>query len=140
MAQGSAEEEAKELCRSNGTAHICIFKGRADSVTKFKALAAADMYVLPSRAEGFPNALIEAMASGLPAIACNVGGVGEIVKSYKTGMLVQPKDIKGLADAIYTVYASRDLRNELSYNGRKIVIEKNSLPIAEEKMTDILLS
>ena len=135
---GKAEKLAVKKCREYGLQHICIFKGRANQVVRFEALAAADYYILPSHAEGFPNALLEAMASGLPSIACNVGGVSEIVIDRKTGMLVEPGDVKGLSEAILELYANNELRAQLSVNGRKKIIEKNSLEIAEKKLLELL--
>ncbi|MGC4014666.1 MAG: glycosyltransferase family 4 protein [Luteolibacter sp.] len=107
---------------------------------RFDALASADFYVQPSHAEGFPNALMEAMASGIPSIACNVGGVSEIIIPDKTGILIEPSDVQALSQAIYKVYADKQLRAELSANGRQIIIEKNSLEIAENKFIDLLVN
>ena len=92
---GKAEAAAIERTRQYGLQNTIIFKGRANRARRFEALAAADIYVQPSHAEGFPNALIEAMASGLPSIACNVGGVPEIVIPGKTGILLEPCNVAG---------------------------------------------
>jgi len=135
---GKAEKAAVKKSREYGLQNICVFKGRANHVVRFDALATADFYVLPSHAEGFPNALLEAMASGLPSIASNVGGVSEVIIPYETGMLVEPKDVKGLAEAIYELYTNDALRAKLSANGRNKVIEKNSLGIAERKLLELL--
>ena len=59
-----------------------------------------DLFVLPSDAEGLPNALLEAMASGLPCIATRVGGVPEIFECSQYGVPVEPGDTGGLAGAI----------------------------------------
>jgi glycosyltransferase involved in cell wall biosynthesis len=64
------------------------------------ALAAADVVVLPSRTEGMPGVLIEAGLCGLPVVATDVGGVGEIVSDGTTGFLVPPRDIEALSAAL----------------------------------------
>ena len=63
-------------------------------------MAAADLVVLPSRVEGHPNAILEALASGRPVVASRVGGVPEIMTSNGYGILVEPGDVAGLAQAI----------------------------------------
>jgi L-malate glycosyltransferase len=63
-------------------------------------LAAADIFVLPSRSEGFSNAIIEAMAASLPVIATNVGGNQEAVKDGVSGFIVPAENPEALADAI----------------------------------------
>lgn len=65
-----------------------------------QALEAAHVFVLPSYAEGFPIALIEAMSQGMPAICTDVGGISDSVQSGVNGWLIQPKDSKGLMKAM----------------------------------------
>jgi glycosyltransferase involved in cell wall biosynthesis len=68
-------------------------------------LAAADLFVLPSRSEAFPNAALEAMAIGLPTIASAVGGLLEVIDHPRNGVLVQPGDPQALADQICALMA-----------------------------------
>jgi glycosyltransferase involved in cell wall biosynthesis len=63
-------------------------------------LDAADIFALPSRTEAFPNALLEAMAAGLPVVATEVGGIPEIVDEGRTGLMVAPGDPQALADRL----------------------------------------
>jgi L-malate glycosyltransferase len=63
-------------------------------------LAAADIFVLPSRSEGFSNAIVEAMAAALPVVATNVGGNAEAVEDGVTGLIVPPEDPTALSAAI----------------------------------------
>jgi glycosyltransferase involved in cell wall biosynthesis len=68
-------------------------------------LAAADLFVLPSRSEAFPNAILEAMAIGLPSIASAVGGVLEMIESGRSGVLVPPDNPGSLAEEISRLMA-----------------------------------
>jgi glycosyltransferase involved in cell wall biosynthesis len=68
-------------------------------------LAAADLFVLPSRSEAFPNAVLEAMAIGLPPIASAVGGLLEMIESGRSGVLVPPDDPGSLAEEISRLMA-----------------------------------
>jgi glycosyltransferase involved in cell wall biosynthesis len=62
--------------------------------------AVATLYVMPSHSEGSPNALLEAMAAGVPAVASGVGGIPEIMTSGSTGILVPPRNPEALASAL----------------------------------------
>jgi len=77
------------------------FLGERDDIPA--QLAAADLFVLPSRTEASPNALIEAMASGLPVVASRVGGIPELIESGGNGVLVTADDPGALAAAIGNV-------------------------------------
>lgn len=79
-------------------------------------LSAADLFVLPSRSEGFPTVIPEAMMCGTPVIATEVGGVPEIITDGKTGMLVKPGDIEQLANSINTVMDNEAIKNRLVNN------------------------
>ncbi|MCC7118163.1 MAG: glycosyltransferase [Anaerolineales bacterium] len=72
--------------------------GRWDNVSRF--LIAADIFVLPSRWEGLPIALLEAMSAGLPVVATNVEGVDEVIVERESGFLVPVENSQLLAEAI----------------------------------------
>lgn len=131
---GKMVEKAKLMSRALGIEEKVLFKGWADQGTKLESLRTADIFVLPSHKEGFPNALIEALASGVPAIATDVGGVSDILINYETGLLVKPKRPDKLAKAILEMYCDSNLRKKLSENGRKKVEELNSLQAMYRQM------
>jgi glycosyltransferase involved in cell wall biosynthesis len=81
----------------------------------------AEMYVLPSRNEGYPNALVEAMSFGCPSIAldCNFGP-SEIIVNNENGLLVNKGSINSLADAMRRLAGDEVLRNELGTKARII--------------------
>jgi glycosyltransferase involved in cell wall biosynthesis len=84
------------------------------------AMRGADVFLLPSHSEGFPNALIEAMATGLACIVTPVGAVPEIVGN--DGAIVVPvEDSHALADAIGRLATDPDLRSKLGEAARQIV-------------------
>jgi len=80
-------------------------------------LQASDIFVLPSRSEGFSNALIEAMMSGLPCVATDVGGNAEAVSHGESGYTVQTEDADALADALLLLLASKQLRKSMGEAG-----------------------
>jgi glycosyltransferase involved in cell wall biosynthesis len=87
-------------------------------------MAAADIFVLPSRFEGLPMSVIEAMLTGLPVIATNVRGPAEQVVPEVTGVLVQPGDSAQLAAALQRLAADPMLRTRMGAAGRARALER----------------
>jgi glycosyltransferase involved in cell wall biosynthesis len=90
-------------------------------------LASSELFVLPSYAEGLPNALLEAMSIGIPVIATRVGAISEVVEEGKSGLLVEPGDVPGLADSIDLLLANEEYADRLGAEGRKAVLDKYSM-------------
>ncbi len=90
--------ELKELVSELGISHNVLFYGPSEEVGQF--LAACDIFCLPSRSEGFSNALIEAMGAGVPCVATCVGGNVEAIEHNRSGVLVPSEDPKALSSAI----------------------------------------
>jgi len=88
-----------------------------DEVPRY--MAAADIFILPSLGEGFPNALLEAMAAGLPIVATNVGGIPEIVTEGENGFLVEPRNPQQLAEKLLFLLENEDTRRRISKNNIK---------------------
>lgn len=90
-----------------------------------RLLPAFDVFVLPSRKEGLPYALIEAMAAGLPIVATTVGGIPEIITHEKNGLLVPVENPAALAAAIRRLVDDPSFRAQLG-NAAKTSAEKFS--------------
>jgi starch synthase len=98
-------------------------------------LSAADVYVLPSRNEGYPNAVIEAMACGLPVVATDIAGVPDIVGRGEAaaGILVPSGNSSALAQAIQKLFDDEELRSELGRRARDRAAA-HSLPTVGHQM------
>jgi glycosyltransferase involved in cell wall biosynthesis len=83
---------------------------------------AADLYVHASKADTFPNTVLEAMACGIAVVASHVGGIPEQVSDGITGLLVAPENSQALAIAIETLLAQETLRSTMGQAGRKRVL------------------
>ena len=91
-------------------------------------LAASDVFVRPSRQEGFGIAFLEGMATGLPVIGTKVGGIPDFVIDKKNGLLIPPENVSSLAAAIKTLKTNKKLRQKVRENGRKMVFKKYTWP------------
>ena len=87
-------------------------------------MAAADIFTLPSRFEGLPMSIIEAMLTGLPVVAANVRGPAEQVEPEATGLLVPPGDAPGLAAALGRLASDPSLRAVMGNAGRARALER----------------
>jgi glycosyltransferase involved in cell wall biosynthesis len=83
-----------------------------------------DVFVHPSLRDGMPNALLEAMACGVPVIATPVGGVLDVVRNQENGMLAPVNDVDALADAIQCVLDDSTLRESISKSARETIVER----------------
>jgi glycosyltransferase involved in cell wall biosynthesis len=105
------EEKSEEL----GIKKHVIFLGQRKDIPEL--LMAMDIFVLPSIKEGLPIALLEAMAAKRPVIATRVGAIPKVIENKDTGILVEPKDIKGLRDAIMNLINDPERMNLLAQEG-----------------------
>jgi glycosyltransferase involved in cell wall biosynthesis len=97
---------------------------------------AADAFCLPSLGEGIPVVLMEALASGVPAIASNTMGIPELIQDDVTGLLVPPGRPDALADAIERLAYDPALRDRLRETGRHKVIEDYDLDRGVDQLRD----
>jgi glycosyltransferase involved in cell wall biosynthesis len=101
--------------------HFC---GKATDLQSY--FAGIGIFVLPSRSEGFSNALIEAMAAGLPCIATDVGGNGEAIQHGRNGLLVPADDRDALANAIEELLGNPAAASRLGEAARRTAEERFS--------------
>lgn len=111
--------------RRLGLSHRVRFTGYRPDVPD--VLADLQIGVLPSLSEGLSNFVIEAMASGVPIVATNVGGTPELVADGETGLLVPPADPRAMADAIVHLLNAPARAAALGAAGRRVAIEHFSM-------------
>jgi sugar transferase (PEP-CTERM/EpsH1 system associated) len=125
VGEGPEHEYLKAQATRLGLSERISFTGHQRDVRPW--LAAFDIFVLSSDWEGMSNALLEAMAAGLPVVATAVGGTPEVVVEGETGFLVPPRDPEALAEAILRLLRDPDLRRRMGEAGRKRVAEHFSV-------------
>ena len=124
VGDGDCRAELEARARTNQVADRVRFLGHRDDVPA--VLAGADIFVLPSRSEAFPNAIVEAMMSGLPVVASSVGGIPELVDEGRTGRLVPPGDPVQLAAAVIDVLDHPDDATHMGQTARRRIEEQYS--------------
>src|SRR5262249_16385541 len=121
---GPERDGLTRRARDRGIADAVDFVGHVDNVPA--RLPEADVFVLPSRSEACPNAVLEAMAAALPVVATKVGGVPEIVEHDRNGLLVAPNDPRALAAGICDAMADRDRAARLGTQARRDIASRFS--------------
>jgi glycosyltransferase involved in cell wall biosynthesis len=128
-------QELLMLIDSLGLGDRFQFEGGVTDLPSF--LAEAEIFVLPSRSEGFSNALIEAMAASLPVVATRVGGNPEAVEDGVTGLLVPPEDPNALAEALQELLSDSERSWAMGEAGRRLAIREFSNDRVVNKVADI---
>ena len=114
---GSQQRPLESLARRRGLGQRVRFLGHREDVAAL--LPALDLLALSSHWEGMPNAVLEAMAAGLPVVATAVGGAPEVVVDGVTGLLVPPRDPQALAQAIAGLLSDPERRRRMGRAGRE---------------------
>jgi len=115
----------QRLARSLGIAHRVEWIGYRDDVeAMYRTLA---VLFLPSRSEGSPNVVLEAMAVGLPIVASAVGGVPELLRSGESGLLAASEDSAAMATQLLALLDNAHLRRKLGHAARRDVLSRFSL-------------
>jgi glycosyltransferase involved in cell wall biosynthesis len=94
---------------------------RLDGEDLVKAYHEADIFVLPSYGEGFPNTMLEAMAAGLPIISTPVGAIPEVIEEGRNGFIIEPGDRVALKNHILSLTEDTKSRRQISMNNVKDV-------------------
>jgi glycosyltransferase involved in cell wall biosynthesis len=121
---GEQRPELESLIASLGVGDRFTLVGRTGDVPGF--LAGVDVTVMPSRAEGMANAVLEFMAAGRPVVATRVGANPQLLEGGRHGLLVDPDDPAALADAIARLIADPGLSDRLAESARRHVEERYS--------------
>ena len=132
---GSLRLELDEQVQKLGVEDIVFFLGFREDIPRI--LASLDLFVLSSHLEGLGTSLLDAMASRLPIVATQTGGIPEVVINLETGLLVPPRDPASLARAILTLWKDRDFAARLGQRGFEVVYQKFSAQSMAEKTIEL---
>jgi glycosyltransferase involved in cell wall biosynthesis len=125
VGQGEMEDDLKKICAHLDIKKNVQFAGFIEYKSVPTILEDIDIFVMPSieDSETFGVAAIEAQSMEIPVVASDVGGVAEAVLDGETGLLVEPKNIVQLANAIIKLIEDPDLRKQMGKKGRQFVLD-----------------
>lgn len=122
IGDGGERAGLERLAGALGVADRVLWLGWHDEPRRM--LSSFDVFVLPSRFEGFPLVLLEALLARSAVVATDVGSVREVVRDGVSGLLVPPEDPRALAGAVRRLLGSTELRARLGAGGRRLVLER----------------
>ncbi len=120
IGDGPLRARLQQLSHELGIADRVHFYGQLKH--PFEVMAGADVYVLPSRVEGFPNALLEAMGLGLPVVSFDCpSGPSDLIAHGENGLLVAPEDVAQMSQALVSLIQDEALRQRLGTHARYVL-------------------
>jgi glycosyltransferase involved in cell wall biosynthesis len=114
------------------------FVGRVENVEQY--LQAADLFVFPSRSEGMPSALLEAMACGLPCAASVGSGATYFIRNGENGYIVEDEDVDVLMLRVQQLIETSSLRKELGTLARETILQKAALEVCAKQHLELYRS
>jgi glycosyltransferase involved in cell wall biosynthesis len=132
---GPERPRIEEAARSLGLMGSVTLTGQVPSAEPYYGIA--DICVLSSLSEGSPNALLEAMAAGVPVVATAVGGVPEMVSHGESALLIQPGDCPAMTNAIAAVLNDAELARRLAAQAHQLVLERHAPEARVRRLVEI---
>lgn len=128
---------AEQQVRSLGIEKQVNFLGNQENMEDL--LSIADVFLLPSKHEGFGLAALEAMSTETPVVATNVGGLAEVIEDGKSGFLNDPADVDGMTDIVARLLADEALRSEIGSSARETVLSRFTKEKIVKRYEDLYL-
>jgi glycosyltransferase involved in cell wall biosynthesis len=99
--------------------------------------SSADLFAFPSSQDNLPNSIVESMACGTPVVAFNVGGVADLVRHGKTGLLTPPQSVRALRSAIVELLQDPAKRDEMAAHCRRVAQKEYSYQVQVRRYVDL---
>lgn len=135
VGSGPVQSQLERLARELGVADSVEFAGLQSDVPA--QLQRGAIGVLPSRWEGMPNALLEAMACGLACVATRVSGSEDVIQHGSNGLLVEPEDYNSMAEALLTLLQHPETARAYGQAARKTIVQGYSLEHITDRYIEI---
>ena len=133
MGHGPDKPKLREMAEDLGIARRLTFS--SSTIIDTKNINSIDIFVEPTRQEGFGMSVLQAMASGIPVVACGVGGIYSLIEDRKNGLLIPAGDADAMCEAICTLLKDKKLSKELILKAR----EKVEKEFSSKRIASILI-
>jgi glycosyltransferase involved in cell wall biosynthesis len=138
VGEGPKLQHYRKDTEERGLESSVFFVGHQEDIRPFLHLAT--IYVLPTKKEGLPLALLEAMACGLPCIATGVDGIPEVIDHQRNGLMITPGSEEELRKAIVHLLKNKEFREHIATQARKTVETHFDIEISFDRMQQIILT
>jgi len=138
VGDGPERQDLERLAKDTGVSDIVEFYGRKADMELLELFQSSQVYVLPSRYEGMPLALLEALSCGLPSVVSDFAGAKHIIKNKFNGYILTGNDPKQLAGRLTEIAESSDLLRSMSDNARSVVLHKFSWEKVIDQYYDVI--
>ncbi len=136
MGDGNAREKLEQFVKDSRLEKNVVFLGRIPHEDVLPYYQEASLFVFPSLNEGMSNAMLEALAVGLPLVSTNTGGASELVTDGENGFIIKFKDSQDIADKIEKLILDEELRKKMALVSRTLA-EKMSWQSVAEKYFEV---
>jgi glycosyltransferase involved in cell wall biosynthesis len=138
VGDGDAAAQAQALAARCGLDGVVRFRGWLRGAELHREFAESDVLVLPSWAEGLPNAMVEGMAAQLAVVVTRVGAIPEVIADRRNGMLADPRDAKSLTAALAAVIDDAALRTSIAREGYRIAARDFEVETAVQRLVGLI--
>jgi glycosyltransferase involved in cell wall biosynthesis len=138
VGEGNATVTAREFVEKSRLERVVTFRGWLDGTDLENMFRESDVLILPSWSEGLPNVLIEAMAAKLTVVATSVGTIPDFICDGESGLLIPPRNIRALQEAIELVLSEPKLCQQMADRGHEIAVEKFSVEPAVQRLVAVI--
>jgi glycosyltransferase involved in cell wall biosynthesis len=132
--------ESEKLCKiisEKNLSKVVNYLGWISGDKKNEIFQKSNVYLLPSKNEGLPVSILEAMSFGLPVISTRVGGIPEMIEENKSGFIIEPGDLNALEEKMMYFIENKDKINQMGNISKTIVDNKFSNEIIEKQLTKL---
>jgi glycosyltransferase involved in cell wall biosynthesis len=133
---GPELDRLEAMCDELSISKAVTFTGAVDNYRMAELYQSASAVINPSLVDNMPISILEALASGVPVVSTNVGGIPHLVKQGKTALLVSPGDDEGMADAVISLLKDRGLAEDLIREGLN-EIQQYTWPRVKERLLEM---